>query len=131
MGGSGCGKSTLLHVLMGLKSPQAGEVFFGDVNFGQFSRCAAAMYAQCGCAFPKRRPLEFDDALPKYIALPLQQYTDLGGMTRYGNWPRSLALVGLSGFEDYYPSEISGGMSKRAGSLPELLALDPHILFSG
>ena len=70
MGGSGCGKSTLLHVLMGLKSPQAGEVFWRCQFLGQLSRCAAAMYAQCGCAFPKRRPLEFDDACRKYSLAP-------------------------------------------------------------
>lgn len=128
MGGSGCGKSTLLHVLMGLKSPQAGDVFFGDVNFWGSD---AAMRRQCmrnaGVLF-QSGALWSSMTLAENIALPLQQYTDLGDAEIRELASLKLALVGLSGFEDYYPSEISGGMSKRAG-LARALALDPHILF--
>src|ERR687884_16160 len=66
--------------------------------------------------------------LAENIALPLEQYTDLGPSQIAELVSLKLALVGLAGFEDYYPSEISGGMQKRAG-LARAMALDPDILF--
>lgn len=130
MGGSGCGKSTLLHVLMGLKSPQAGSVFFGDACFWgpgsspagrrQEMRRAGALF-QSGALWSSM-------TLAENVALPLQQYTRLENDEIRDLASLKLALVGLAGFEDYYPSEISGGMTKRAG-LARALALDPDILF--
>lgn len=128
MGGSGCGKSTLLHVLMGLKAPQAGEVFFGDVNFWGASPAARRKCMRNAGVLFQSGALWSSMTLAENIALPLQQYTDLGDHEIRELASLKLALVGLSGFEDYYPSEISGGMSKRAG-LARALALDPHILF--
>lgn len=128
MGASGCGKSTLLHVLMGLKSPQKGEVFFGDVNFwGGTSATRRACMRHAGVLF-QSGALWSSMTLAENVGLPLEQYTDLSGEEIRELAILKLALVGLNGFEDYYPSEISGGMSKRAG-LARALALDPDILF--
>lgn len=128
MGGSGCGKSTLLHVLMGLKSPQAGEIFFGDVNFwGVTPEARRKVMRHAGVLF-QSGALWSSMTLAENIGLPLQQYTDLQDDEIRELASLKLALVGLAGFEDYYPSEISGGMAKRAG-LARALALDPKILF--
>lgn len=128
MGGSGCGKSTLLHVLMGLKPPQAGKEFFGDMDFwggSEAIRCKAMRHA--GVLF-QGGALWSSMTLAENVGLPLQQYTDLADDEIRELASLKLALVGLAGFEDYYPSEISGGMNKRAG-LARALALDPEILF--
>lgn len=128
MGGSGCGKSTLLHVLMGLKSPQAGEVFFGNVNFwGGTPALRRQVMRHAGVLF-QSGALWSSMTLAENIGLPLQQYTNLDNDEIRELASLKLSLVGLAGFEDYYPSEISGGMSKRAG-LARALALDPEILF--
>lgn len=128
MGGSGCGKSTLLHVLMGLKAPQAGEVFFGDVNFwGGTPATRRAAMRHAGVLF-QSGALWSSMTLAENIGLPLQQYTNLEDDEIRDLASLKLSLVGLAGFEDYYPSEISGGMTKRAG-LARALALDPEILF--
>ncbi len=128
MGGSGCGKSTLLHVLMGLKSPQKGDVFFGNVNFwGGTPQVRRDCMRHAGVLF-QSGALWSSMTLAENIGLPLEQYTDLGENEIRELAILKLALVGLAGFEDYYPSEISGGMSKRAG-LARALALDPEIIF--
>lgn len=128
MGGSGCGKSTLLHVLMGLKPPQAGSVFFGDVDFwGGTEAVRRDAMRHAGVLF-QSGALWSSMTLAENVGLPLQQYTDLDDDEIRELASLKLALVGLAGFEDYYPSEISGGMSKRAG-LARALALDPQILF--
>ena len=128
MGGSGCGKSTLLHVLMGLKPPQAGKEFFGKVDFwgGTEAERRKAM-RHAGVLF-QSGALWSSMTLAENVGLPLQQYTDLDDDEIRELASLKLSLVGLAGFEDYYPSEISGGMIKRAG-LARALALDPDILF--
>uniref|UniRef100_UPI00261C6A54 ABC transporter ATP-binding protein n=1 Tax=uncultured Desulfovibrio sp. TaxID=167968 RepID=UPI00261C6A54 len=128
MGGSGCGKSTLLRVLMGLKSPQAGQVLYGDTDFwggGEDARRRVMRHA--GVLF-QGGALWSSMTLAENVGLPLQQYTDLDDEEIREQASLKLALAGLAGFEDYYPSEISGGMRKRAG-LARALALDPRILF--
>lgn len=128
MGGSGCGKSTLLHVLMGLMSPQAGKVFFGNTDFwGSSPEKRRMLMRDAGVLF-QSGALWSSMTLAENIALPLQQYTDLGDGDIGRLASLKLSLVGLSGFEGYYPSEISGGMCKRAG-LARALALDPGIFF--
>lgn len=128
MGGSGCGKSTLLHVLMGLKPPQAGEVFFENVNFwGGTEETRRAAMRHAGVLF-QSGALWSSMTLAENVGLPLQQYTTLDSGEIRELASLKLSLVGLAGFEDYYPAEISGGMSKRAG-LARALALDPDILF--
>lgn len=128
MGASGCGKSTLLHVLMGLLQPQAGEVFFGETNFwGGSPKVREACMRHAGVLF-QSGALWSSMTLAENVGLPLEQYTDLSQSDIYELASLKLALVGLAGFEEYYPSEISGGMCKRAG-LARALALDPQILF--
>lgn len=128
MGGSGCGKSTLLHVLMGLKSPQLGEIFFDGMNFWDGSPEERKQLMRGAGVLFQGGALWSSMTLAENIALPLQQYTKLSASEIQELASLKLALVGLAGFEDYYPSEISGGMAKRAG-LARALALDPHILF--
>jgi phospholipid/cholesterol/gamma-HCH transport system ATP-binding protein len=128
MGGSGCGKSTLLKILVGLKEPLRGQILYGDVNFWgaalsereRFMRRFGILY-QSGALWSSM-------TLAENIALPIQQYMKLKAGQIEEIVALKLALVGLAGFEDYYPSEISGGMNKRAG-LARAMALDPDILF--
>ena len=128
MGGSGCGKSTMMTILIGLKSPAKGKVFFEDVDFWESDlqtrhriiRRAGVMY-QSGALWSSM-------TLAENIALPLETYTDLGPGEIRDTVELKLALVGLSGFEEFYPSEISGGMQKRAG-IARAMAMDPEILF--
>ena len=128
MGGSGCGKSTLLRHLIGLKEPAAGEICYGDQNFTtatpeereQMLRRIGVLY-QSGALFSSM-------TLAENIGLPLGEFTGLSPKEIREVASLKLALVGLKGFEDYYPSQISGGMQKRAG-LARAMALDPEFLF--
>ena len=128
MGGSGCGKSTLMKIMIGLKSPAKGQVYYGDVNFWESEMEERdRMMRQMGILY-QSGALWSSMTLAENIALPLEQYTDLshGQIRELASY--KLSLVGLAGFEDFYPSEISGGMRKRAG-LARAMALDPDILF--
>ena len=128
MGGSGCGKSTLLRHLIGLKSPARGKVFYEDVSFWDVEQQKRDRILQkCGILYQKGA-LWSSMTLAENVALPLGQYTDLSASEINDLVALKLALVGLAGFEDFYPSEISGGMQKRAG-LARAMALDPEILF--
>jgi phospholipid/cholesterol/gamma-HCH transport system ATP-binding protein len=128
MGGSGCGKSTLLRHLVGLQRPAKGRVLYGNVSFwdtddeerNRIMRSFGILY-QSGALWSSL-------TLGENIALPLEQYTDLGPDQIREIVALKLSLVGLTGFGEYYPSEISGGMKKRAG-LARAMALDPDILF--
>jgi phospholipid/cholesterol/gamma-HCH transport system ATP-binding protein len=128
MGGSGCGKSTLLRHLIGLKEPATGEILYGDFNFTtadpdqreQMLRRFGILY-QSGALLSSM-------TLAENIGLPLGEFTDLSQDQIRKIASLKLSLVGLKGFEDFYPSEISGGMQKRAG-LARAMALDPDILF--
>lgn len=128
MGGSGCGKSTLLRHMIGLQEPQAGHVLYDGEDFtaadpderGRFIRRFGVMY-QSGALWTSM-------TLAENIALPIEQDTRLspGEVRELACY--KLALVGLSGYEDYYPAQLSGGMNKRAG-IARAMALDPDILF--
>jgi phospholipid/cholesterol/gamma-HCH transport system ATP-binding protein len=128
MGGSGCGKSTLMRHMVGLKAPAKGTVFYEDTSFwetepdqrDQIMKNIGILY-QSGALWSSM-------TLAENITLPLGEYTDLSSNQMREIASFKLALVGLAGFEDYYPSEISGGMRKRAG-LARAMALDPDILF--
>jgi len=128
MGGSGCGKSTLLRHLVGLKSPAKGRVLYHGVSYWDaepqeqkgIMRTFGVMF-QSGALWSSM-------TLAENVGLPIQTYTDLKPDQIREVAALKLALVGLAGFEDYYPSEISGGMQKRAG-LARAMALDPEILF--
>lgn len=128
MGGSGCGKSTLLRHLIGLKSPAKGRVFYEDVSFWESPpEDQQRMMRRMGILY-QSGALWSSMTLAENIALPLREYTDLAEDEIGEIVALKLALVGLAGFEDYYPSAISGGMRKRAG-LARAMALDPEILF--
>lgn len=128
MGGSGCGKSTLLRHLVGLQSPAKGRVLYGDVSLWDAEPEEQKLIMRSFGILYQSGALWSSLTLGENIALPLQQYTDLKPGEIGEIVSLKLSLVGLTGFEDYYPSEISGGMKKRAG-LARAMALDPDILF--
>jgi len=128
MGGSGCGKSTLLKHMIGLQRPAEGEILIKDRDFfTQAPPEQLAMRRQWGITY-QSGGLFSDLTLAENVAVPLQQYTDLAPADMRDMIAYKLALVGLAGFEEYYPSEISGGMQKRA-ALARAIALDPELLF--
>lgn len=128
MGGSGCGKSTLLKHMIGLYQPASGEILFHGKNYFHASeKEQLAMQQQWGVTY-QGGALFSDKTIAENVALPLEQYTQLNCKERSELISYKLSLVGLAGFENYYPSQISGGMCKRAG-LARAIALDPEILF--
>jgi len=128
MGGSGSGKSTLLRHLIGLKEPATGEILYGDVNFTKATATMReVLLRRCGVLY-QSAALWSSMTLAENVGLPLGEFTDLTQTQIREIAALKLALVGLKGFEDFYPSQISGGMQKRAG-LARAMALDPEILF--
>lgn len=128
MGGSGCGKSTLLRHLIGLKEPAKGQVFYDNVSFWDSDPAEKeAIMRRFGVLY-QSGALWSSMTLAENVALPLEEYTDLNPAEIKELVSLKLSLVGLAGFEEFYPSEISGGMCKRAG-LARAMALDPDILF--
>lgn len=128
MGGSGCGKSTLLRHLIGLKEPAGGEIIYDQFNFTKADPLQReALLRRFGILY-QSGALWSSMTLAENVGLPLGEFTDLTGPQIREIASLKLALVGLKGFEDFYPSEISGGMQKRAG-LARAMALDPEILF--
>ncbi len=128
MGGSGCGKSTLLRHLIGLKDPATGEIVYGDINFTQAAPEQRELLLRRFGILYQSGALWSSMTLAENIGLPLGEFTDLTPAQIREIAALKLALVGLKGFEDFYPSQISGGMQKRAG-LARAMALDPDILF--
>jgi len=128
MGDSGCGKSTLMRHMIGLHRPAAGRVLYGDTDFWDAEEEKRALLQQHFGVLYQTSALFSAMTLEENVSLPLLEYSDLKP-GRAGEVARTkLALVGLDGFEEYYPSEISGGMRKRAG-LARAMALDPEILY--
>ncbi len=128
MGGSGCGKSTLLKYLIGLKEVEKGEIFYRGRSFSKAtSEEQEEMQRTFGVLY-QGGALWSSLTLSENVALPLEQYTNLSSKELMEIVSMKLALVGLKGFEEFYPSEISGGMRKRAG-LARAMALDPALLF--
>ncbi|MCL5779322.1 ABC transporter ATP-binding protein [Limibaculum sp. FT325] len=128
MGGSGCGKSTLMRHMIGLIRPASGQVLYDGEDFwaatptrrDELIRRMGVLY-QGGALWSSM-------TLAENVGLPLSEYTVLSPREIRDVAAYKLALVGLAGFEDYYPAEISGGMAKRAG-LARAMALDPEVLF--
>jgi len=128
MGGSGSGKSTLLNHMVGLRAPAAGDVLYDGESFwhaedeerDRLRRRLGVSY-QAGALWSSM-------TLAENVALPLETFTTLSGKQIGELVSLKLALVGLAGFEEFYPSEVSGGMLKRAG-VARAMALDPDILF--
>jgi phospholipid/cholesterol/gamma-HCH transport system ATP-binding protein len=128
MGGSGCGKSTLLRHMIGLNEPAKGEVWYDGVNFTQASPEEREQMRRSFGVLYQSGALWSSMTLAENVGLPLGEFTRLSPEEIDEVAALKLALVGLRGFEDYFPSEISGGMQKRAG-LARAMALDPDILF--
>ena len=128
MGGRGCGKSTLLRHLIGLQEPAKGSILYDEEDLtatdpaerGSFMKRFGVMY-QSGALWSSL-------TLGENISMPLQESGKIPPNTIQDLVSYKLSLVGLSGYEDYYPSQISGGMKKRAG-IARAMALDPDILF--
>lgn len=128
MGGSGCGKSTLLKHMLGLFPPAAGDILFEGKNFHTASlEEQESMRQRWGITY-QSGGLFSAMTLEQNVTLPLQLYTDYSPDQVRDIVHYKLALVGLAGYQSYYPSEISGGMRKRA-ALARAIALDPEILF--
>lgn len=122
LGGSGCGKSTLLRHMVGLEQPIAGTVRF---------RCDTPALVTIGPTFGvlfQSGALFGSMTLAQNVALPLQKWTALDASAIDTIVRGKLRLVGLEGYENHLPAEISGGMKKRAG-LARAMALDPPLLF--
>src|SRR5438552_8515662 len=129
MGGSGCGKSTLLRHIIGSMKPTSGSVkVFGEEITTMNDREIARVRRRFGMLFQSGALLA-SLTVGENVALPLLQHTDLSPDEIEEIVERKLQMVGLSGFENLKPAEISGGMKKRVG-LARALALDPELLFS-
>ena len=128
LGGSGSGKSTLLRTLVGLERPSSGEIWLKGKNIASISseemdeiRKKIGMSFQGGALFGSM-------TVGENVALPLQEHTKLEESTIEIILRLKLDQVGLSGYENYMPSQLSGGMKKRA-AVARALAMDPEILF--
>jgi phospholipid/cholesterol/gamma-HCH transport system ATP-binding protein len=128
LGGSGSGKSTLLRTLVGLEKPTSGEVWIQGVNTANISeRAMDAIRKRMGMSF-QGSALFGSMTVGENVALPLREHTNLEDSTIEVMVRIKLGQVGLANFEDYMPSELSGGMKKRA-AVARALAMDPEILF--
>src|SRR5271154_2762251 len=128
LGGSGSGKSTLLRTLVGLEKPSSGEIWIQGKDFASIPdkerdelRKKMGMSFQGGALFGSM-------TVGENVALPLQEHTQLDDSTIEIMVRLKLDQVGLSGFENYMPAQLSGGMKKRA-AIARALAMDPEILF--
>ncbi len=128
LGGSGSGKSTLMRHMIGLERPAAGQVFIDKINITQ---CSARQFnmalKKIGVLF-QGSALISSMTVGENVALPIFEFTDFSKPAVDKMVQVKLSLVGLEGYENHFPAEISGGMKKRAG-LARALALNPEILF--
>ncbi len=128
MGASGCGKTTLLRHLVGLKSPAKGEVLYdGESFWGSNPERRQQLMRKFGVMY-QNGALWSSMTLAENVSLPLEVYTDLRRSEIREIARFKLALMGLAGFEDFHPSDVSGGMQKRVG-VARAMALDPDILY--
>src|SRR5437879_6860885 len=128
MGGSGCGKSTLLNHMVGLKQPARGDVVYdGESFWGLPPEARDGLRRRLGVSF-QAGALWSSMTLAENVGLPLQTFTRLPARQIREIVSLKLALVGLAGYEEFYPSEVSGGMLKRAG-VARGLAVEPDVLF--
>src|SRR6202047_2524794 len=129
MGGSGCGKSTLLRHIIGSMKPTSGSVkIFGEEITAMNEREIGDVRKRFGMLFQSGALLA-SLTVGENVALPLEQHTNKSPEEIQEIVEQKLLMVGLSGFENLKPAEISGGMKKRVG-LARALALDPELLFS-
>lgn len=128
MGPSGCGKTTLLRNMVGLVKPVAGDVFYDGQSFWNCDADEQLKLIRKFGVMYQNGALWSAMTLAENVGLPLGEFTDLKPAEIRDVASFKLALVGLAGFEDFHPAEISGGMCKRAG-VARAMALDPEILF--
>ncbi|WP_235898669.1 ABC transporter ATP-binding protein [Parahaliea maris] len=128
MGGSGCGKSTLLKHMLGLIQPAAGDILYAGESFTHADQATRDRMRRSWGITYQSGGLFSSMTIGENVALPMQLYTHYSGAEISEVVSYKLSLVGLGGYESYYPSEISGGMQKRA-ALARAIALDPDILF--
>lgn len=128
MGPSGCGKSSLLKHLLGLLEPARGSIHYWGSSFTAASNSERqSILRRCGVLY-QNGALWSSMTVGQNVALPLKEFTRLKPARIREIVDFKLSIVGLRGFEDYYPAELSGGMRKRAG-LARAIALDPEVLF--
>ena len=128
LGGSGCGKSTLLKHMIGLIEPLSGKITLdGDRVSEDDEESFERIIRKIGVLYQSSALLG-SMSIGENIALPIREYTDLPEDYIDRMIKMKLKLVGLEGYENYLPSELSGGMKKRAG-LARAMALNPKILF--
>lgn len=128
MGGSGSGKSTLLRIMTGGIKPEEGKVYFGDKEINSIRGAEAEeIKRRFGMSFQSSALLDFL-TVQENVALPLQEHTKLNQKIIGIIAKMKLNLVGLKGYEELYPSELSGGMKKRVG-LARAIAMDPEVVF--
>jgi len=128
MGDSGSGKSSLLRLLIGLQRPAKGRIHYGSTSFWDLNETQRRSFSNRFGVLYQSGALWSSMTLAENVAMPLKEHTDYAALEIAELVSFKMALVGLAGFGDYYPSEISGGMRKRAG-LARAMALDPKILF--
>jgi phospholipid/cholesterol/gamma-HCH transport system ATP-binding protein len=128
MGPSGCGKSTLMRSAIGLLRPFTGRILYGEESFWDVDPERQKILMRAFGVMYQGGALWSSMSLAENIALPLKEFMELQDEPAREIASLKLALVGLAGFEDYYPSEISGGMRKRA-AIARAMALDPDTLF--
>jgi phospholipid/cholesterol/gamma-HCH transport system ATP-binding protein len=127
-GGSGSGKSTVMRALIGLHQPTSGAIFYeGDDFLRQDEAQRELTLRRIGVLY-QSSGLFSSMTVGENVGLPLSEFTDLSPADVRAVAALKLSLVGLAGFEDFYPAELSGGMQKRAG-IARAMALDPEILF--
>ena len=128
VGASGCGKSTLLKIMIGLQKPYSGQVLYQGTDITHAEEKELNEYRQNIGVLFQSGALFSSMTIKENIELPLQEYTDLDPAMIDTIIKMKLGLVNLAGYENYHPSELSGGMKKRAG-IARAIALDPRVLF--
>jgi phospholipid/cholesterol/gamma-HCH transport system ATP-binding protein len=128
LGGSGSGKSTLLRTMVGLEQPASGEIIIRDTNLATARRKEKdEVLRKIGMSF-QGGALFGSMTVGENVALPLREHTQLEDSTIQIMVRLKLEQVGLAGFENYMPAQLSGGMKKRA-AVARAMAMDPEILF--
>ena len=128
VGASGCGKSTLMKIMIGLDKPYAGQVFYQGIDIARLEEKELNLYRQNIGVLFQSGALFSSMTLKENIELPLQEYTDIDPAEINTIIKMKLGMVNLAGYENHNPSELSGGMKKRAG-IARAMALDPKVLF--
>ena len=128
VGASGCGKSTLLRIMIGLQKPYSGQVLYQGTDITRAEEKELNQYRQNIGVLFQSSALFGSMTIKENIELPLQECTDLDPATINNIIKMKLGMVNLAGYENHHPSELSGGMKKRA-AIARAMALDPRVLF--